>query len=65
MNIFVEAEKPTVLMGDAAILRGSLKALPVENGAKHFHVTNWNTVDDAFTWYVEAANNGDYLVLLR
>jgi hypothetical protein len=62
--IKVKHNRSTVLMGDGAELKGSLRALPVEHGAKHFHVTQWKSIDDSFTWKVETDKSGEYLITL-
>ena len=52
----------TVLMGDAASLRGNLVAIPPEHGAKHFQVSGWSQVTDGFTWRIGVPSDGLYVV---
>ena len=60
----IKTDRPTVLMGDAAVLHGGLQAVEPDHGAKRFQVTGWTDSDDAFTWQVAAEHPGDYLVTL-
>jgi hypothetical protein len=60
--IVVHADRPTVLMGEAARLSGGLRPTPPEHGAKRLHVRGWASPADAFRWTVRSPEAAGYLV---
>lgn len=61
-NVTIRTDRPTVLMGDAATLRGGLQRVPPEHSAKRFHVSHWVSVEDAFRWQICSPGSATYLV---
>jgi len=62
--IQIKPDRPTILMADAAVLRGNLEAVPADHGAKRFDVKQWSSAEDSFTWRVNAPEAGEYHVTL-
>ena len=58
--ISVKDDRPTLLMADGAELRGGLKARPPDHGAKRFHVSNWTSPEDSFSWELDAPDAGQF-----
>ena len=63
-SIPIRQDRATVLMGDAATLQGTLKAVAADHGAKRYPVTGWNSTQDSFRWELCADESGDYFVTL-
>jgi hypothetical protein len=62
LPITIKDDRPTLLMGDAATLRGGLQARAPDHGAKHFHVSHWTKADDSFTWTVQVPSAEELMV---
>jgi len=58
--IGTKSDRPTLLLGDEAAITGGLRPSVVGDGCKRLQVRNWNTVDDSFTWQVDARASGVY-----
>ena len=60
--IAVRDDRPTLLMGDAAVIHGGIKSVPPDHGAKRFHVSNWKGPDDSLTWTVDVPSHAEFAV---
>jgi TAT (twin-arginine translocation) pathway signal sequence len=60
--ISIKGDRPTLLMGDEAVITGGPKPQTVGHGAKRLQVGNWTSAEDSFTWQVDAPSSGEFLV---
>ena len=62
-TILLKGDRPTLLMADAAELRGGLKDQPLDHGgAKRYQVSNWSNPQDSFAWALYAPKAGSFQV---
>ena len=60
--ISIKSDRPTLLMGDEAVITGRPKPQIVGHGAKRLQVGNWTSAEDSFTWQVDVPSSGEFLV---
>ncbi len=60
--ISMKSDRPTLLMGDEAVITGGPKPQSVGHGAKRLQVGNWTSAEDSFTWQVDVPSSDEFLV---
>jgi hypothetical protein len=60
--ISMKSDRPTLLMGDEAVITGGPKPQSVGHGAKRLQVGNWTSAEDSFTWQVDVLSSDEFLV---
>ena len=60
--ISIKSDRPTLLMGDEAVIAGGPKPQSVGHGAKRLQVGNWTSAEDSFTWQVDVPSSDEFLV---
>lgn len=58
--IAIQTDRPTLLLGDEAVIAGGPKPGIVGSGCKRLQVRNWNAAEDSFTWQVDVPTAGEF-----